>query len=88
MTRQKMMASEALVETMAAEGVKYCFGIVGTHSHIVFNKYLEPAILCTQYTSGFMPGSHCDPPLTPHHFICIQINCINNLILKIPQKSF
>lgn len=28
--KQKMMASEALVETMAAEGVKVCFGIVGS----------------------------------------------------------
>ncbi len=25
---------------------------------IVFDKYLKPAILCTQYTTGFMPGTH------------------------------
>lgn len=30
MSRQKMMASEALVETMVAEGVKHTFGIVGS----------------------------------------------------------
>ena len=30
MAKKKMMASEALVETMAAEGVKYVFGIVGS----------------------------------------------------------
>lgn len=30
MAPQKMTPSEALVETMAAEGVKYCFGIVGS----------------------------------------------------------
>ena len=30
MAKQKMMASEALVETMVAEGVKVCFGIVGS----------------------------------------------------------
>ena len=30
MAKTKMMASEALVETMVAEGVEYCFGIVGS----------------------------------------------------------
>lgn len=30
MSKQKMMASEALIETLAAEGVKFCFGIVGS----------------------------------------------------------